>query len=101
MDHEYCQVGEWGKSSQKISGGYAPVTQISHPGTANSTKGKMPKIEKMALPPMVHKNEQLLFFYQKNSRPNQTAGRHFVFLQKMDFPTSASHSLTAEELPDH
>ena len=51
-------------------------------------------------PPMVHKNEQLLFFDQKISRPNQTAGGHFGFLGKMDFWTSAGRSSTTEWLPD-
>ena len=48
---------------------------------------------KFCTPPMVHKNEQLLFFDKKNSRPNQTSGSHLVFLQKVHIQTLASLSL--------
>ena len=34
---------------------------------------------------MVHKNEQLLFFGRKISRPNQTSLGHFMFLQNVIF----------------
>ena len=32
-------------------------------------------------PPMDHKNEQLLFFYQQIVRPNQASSSHYVFLK--------------------
>ena len=55
---------------------------------------------KFCTPPMIYKNEQLLFFDQHFLRPNQTSGSRFVFLQNPSFQTLAGCSLIAEGLPD-
>ena len=51
-------------------------------------------------PPMVHKNEQLMFFEKIFLRQNQTSSGHFVFLQKCDFQPLASRRTSARGLPD-
>ena len=75
---------------------YTFLIQSSQLRTANTAKAQTLKNgsnssiydvtgSRLCIPLMVHKNEQLLFFDQKISRPNQTSGGHFMFLKNLGF----------------
>ena len=78
--------------SKKYLGSSQPLFKLSHLGTFKYRQLKQAKMKsshssfnfghtdhKFCTPPMIHKNEQLLFSKQKISTPNQISFCHFVF----------------------
>ena len=108
VDHRCVIIRWWFFFQKKYLGSLQPLFKSSMAFSQNRQKWKNSRISSnfghtypsFCIPPMIHINAQLLFFEQKKSRPNQTSGGNFVFLQKHYFWTLGSYSSIAEGLSD-